>query len=147
VPVVETTTWINAPLERVYGIAKDNRAFPEFMNDVKSLEIVEQDGPRVVSDWVGLVPAFGLKVKWRQEDVWDDAARACAFRQIQGDYDRLDGEWTFSEENGGTRFSSVVNYEYVVPGLGPLVKKVVHGLVVKNLEGVLQAIKDRAEAS
>jgi uncharacterized membrane protein len=69
VPVVETTTWINAPLERVYGIAKDNRAFPEFMNDVKSLEIVEQDGPRVVSDWVGLVPAFGLKVKWRQEDV------------------------------------------------------------------------------
>ncbi len=57
----------------------------------------------------------------------------------------MDGSWTFLEENDGTRFNSVVEYEYNVPTLGPLVKKVIHGIVTKNLENVLEAIKARAE--
>ena len=144
-PTVDTTTWINAPLEKVYAISKDNRSFPEFMKEVKSLDIVEEDGPRIVSDYVGLVPTFGLKIRWRQEDIWDDANHSCKFKQLQGDYDRLEGEWHFREENGGTRFDSTLEYEYVVPTLGPLVKKVIHSLVVKNMDNLLGAIKERAE--
>ncbi len=146
-PTVETTTWIDAPLDRVYGIAKRNEDFPQFMKDVQSLAIVEAEGGRVVSDWVGLVSAFGLKVRWRQEDVWDDSEHVCRFQQIQGDYDKLQGTWTFRDENGGTRFISVVEYEYNVPTIGALVKRVIHGLVVKNLDDTLAAIKKRAESA
>lgn len=146
-PRVESTTWIQAPLERVYAIAKDNRSFPEFMEDVQSLEVVEEEGARVVSDYVGVVSTFGLKVRWRQEDIWDDEAHTCAFRQLKGDYDQLEGIWRFTEENAGTRFESVLDYEYKVPGLGPLVAKVVHNIVVKNVDGILAAIKQRAESS
>ena len=144
-PTVETSVWINAPLDRAYAVAKDNESFPEFMKDVKSLSIVEKEGSRIVSDWVGLVPQFMLKVRWRQEDVWDDTAHTCVFKQLQGDYDRLDGEWRFKEENSGTRFESVVHYEYNVPTLGALVRKVIHGIVVKNMDNVLNSIKARAE--
>ncbi|MGE0002117.1 MAG: type II toxin-antitoxin system RatA family toxin [Fimbriimonadaceae bacterium] len=145
-PTVETTSWIDAPIERVYEIAKQNEDFPDFMDDVRSVTVIERDGPRVVTDWEGVVPTFGLKVKWRQEDVWDDASYRCEFRQLEGDYDAMSGSWQMSEENGGTRFDSVVDYEYKIPGIGPLVTKVVHSLVVKNLAGVLQALKERAEA-
>jgi ribosome-associated toxin RatA of RatAB toxin-antitoxin module len=144
-PTVETTVWINAPIERVYEIAKDSRSFPEFMKDVQSVTPVEQDGNRFVADWVGVVPQFLLKVRWRQEDVWDDQEHVSRFRQVEGDYDRLQGTWTFREENGGTRFDTFLDYEYNVPTLGPLVKKVIHMIVVKNLEGVNEAIKSRAE--
>ncbi|MBS1723745.1 MAG: SRPBCC family protein [Armatimonadetes bacterium] len=144
-PTVETTTWIDAPLERVYSIAKRNEDFPNFMKDVLSLTVVEREGTKTVSDWVGLVSAFGLKVRWRQEDDWDDDGHECRFRQLKGDYDKLEGTWSFKDENGGTRFDSVVDYEYNVPTIGALVKKVIHGLVVKNLEDTLAAIKDRAE--
>lgn len=144
-PTVETTVHIDAPIDKVYAIAKDNESFPEFMKDVASLTIVESAGNRVVSDWVGLIPTFGLKVRWRQEDTWDDARRCCTFKQISGDYDKLDGTWEFVEESGGTRFNSILEYEYKVPGLGPLVAKVVHSIVVKNMDGVLTAIKTRAE--
>lgn len=146
-PTVESTIWVGAPLERVYEIAKDNESFPEFMKDVKSLTVVETDGNRVVSDYVGLIPQFMLKVRWRQEDVWDDENHLCTFRQVSGDYDKLEGTWKFQVENGGTRFDSFLEYEYNVPTLGPLVKKVVHMIVVKNVEGILEAIKARAEAS
>lgn len=144
-PIVETTVHINAPLDKVYEIARDNRSFPEFMKDVKSLEIISSEGPRVVSDWVGLIPTFGLKVRWKQEDVWDDDTHTCVFRQLSGDYDKLEGTWKFVEEDGGTRFDSYLDYEYIVPAVGPLVKKVVHNIVIKNMESVLGAIKERAE--
>lgn len=144
-PTIETSVWVNAPLEKVYAIAKDNRSFPEFMKDVKSLTIIEEDGPRVVSDWVGVVPQFMLKVRWKQEDVWDDATHVCRFKQLEGDYDKMEGTWTFAEKDGGTQFDSFVDYEYNVPTLGPLVKKVIHAIVTKNLEGVLGAIKERSE--
>lgn len=133
-------------MERVYEIAKDNRSFPEFMKDVKSLTVIEEDGPRVVSEYVGVVPQFMLKVRWTQEDVWDDEAHVCTFRQLKGDYDKLEGWWKFKEEAGGTRFDSFLEYEYNVPTLGALVKKVIHGIVVKNVENILEAIKMRAES-
>jgi ribosome-associated toxin RatA of RatAB toxin-antitoxin module len=145
-PSVETSVWINAPIERVYAIAKDNRSFPDFMADVKSLDIVESEGNRVVSDWVGVISAFGIKVRWRQEDIWDDHAYSCAFRQLKGDYDQLQGTWSFKEENGGTRFDSSLDYEYHVPMVGAVIKGVIHKLVIDNMESVLGAIKKRAEA-
>ncbi len=144
-PTVESTVFINAPLERVYEISKDNRSFPEFMKDVKSLTVIEEDGPRVVSEYVGLIPQFMLKVRWTQEDLWDDVTHVCTFRQVKGDYDKLEGTWSFKEENGGTRFDSFLEYEYNVPTLGPLVKKVVHSIVVKNVENILEAIKAKSE--
>lgn len=146
-PTVTTSVFINAPLAKVYAIAQDYDAFPEFMEDVESLRVLERDSGRVVSEWVGRVPAFGLKVRWTQEDHWDDAQLASAFKMLKGDYDKMEGSWRFTEENGGTRFDSVLEYEYVVPGLGPLVGKVIYGLVVKNMEGVLDAIRRRAEAN
>ena len=145
-PTVETTTWINAPIEIVYEIAKDNRSFPEFMKDLDSLTVVSEQGNVIVSDYVGVVSAFNLKVKWQQEDVWDDTAKTCTFRQVKGDYDSMSGLWSFREENGGTRFESTMDYEYSVPGLGPMVGKVIFGLVKKNVQDILDAIRDRAES-
>ncbi len=144
-PTIETSTWINAPIETVYEVAKNNEAFPEFMDDVESLEIVSKTGDTIVSAWVGKISAFGVKVRWTQEDTWDDNSHTCHFKQLKGDYDQMSGIWQFKEVNGGTQFESTLLYEYRVPGLGPLVGKVVYGLVVKNMEGVLNAIKTRAE--
>jgi ribosome-associated toxin RatA of RatAB toxin-antitoxin module len=144
-PTVETTCHIDAPLAKVYEIAKDSRSFPEYMKDVHSVTPIEQSENRFVSDWVGIIPTFGLKVRWRQEDLWDDDAHTCHFKQIKGDYDMMEGVWTFREENGGTRFDQKLDYEYNVPTLGPLIKKVVHNIVIKNLENINEAFKRRAE--
>lgn len=146
-PTVDTTVWIAAPLNKVYEIAKDSRSFPEFMKDVESVTPVENEGNRFVADWVGLIPQFRLKVRWRQEEVWDDATHSSAFKQLKGDYDMLEGTWKFSEENGGTRFEQHLDYEYNVPTLGPLLKKVIYTIVVKNLGSINEAIKARAEGS
>lgn len=142
---VEAKVWINAPLAKVYEIAKDIQSFPSFMAELKSLQVLSSENNKVISEWTGTVSSLGLKVKWTQEDLWHDETHTCTFRQVEGDYDQMEGVWRFSEEKEGTLFESTLRYEYVVPGLGPLVKKVILNIVTKNLEGVLDAIKKKSE--
>jgi ribosome-associated toxin RatA of RatAB toxin-antitoxin module len=145
-PTVETTIWIDAPVAKVYAIAKECERYPEYMKAVDSLTIKERDENRVVADWVGLVTQFNLKVRWTQEDTWDDSTTSSKFRQVKGDYDKMEGTWTFKEENGGTRFDQFLDYEYNIPTLGPLVKKLVLHLFRTQLEAAGEAIKKRSEA-
>lgn len=147
-PTVETSVLIPAPLETIYAIAKDTARYPDYMKEVQSITILEQEaqenGQRVVADWVGVITQFGLKVRWRQEEIWDDAAHASKFHQVQGDYDRMEGTWRFAEEDGGTRFDQSLDYEYNVPTLGPLVKRVIHAVVKSNLEAINVAFAKQA---
>lgn len=145
-PTVETTIWIDAPVEKVYAIAKDSERYPEYMKAVESLVVTSREGSRVVADWVGLITQFNLKVRWTQEEIWDDSTTSSIFSQLKGDYDKMEGTWRFVEENGGTRFDQFLDYEYNVPTLGPLVKKLILHLVKSQLEAASEAIKNRAEA-
>lgn len=144
-PVVQNSVVIQAPLAIVYAIAQDAASYPDFIRDVQSVTVIERDGDRLVCDYVALIPQFLLRVRWRQEEVWDNEARSSKFQQLDGDYDRMSGTWSFTEEGGAVRFDQMLDYEYNVPTLGPLVKKVIQAVVVKNLENIGQAIKARAE--
>lgn len=146
-PTVETSIWIDAPIEKVYAIAKDSESYPEYMKAVESLTVTSREDNRVVADWVGLITQFNLKVRWTQEEIWDDATTSSRFTQLKGDYDKMEGTWKFSQENGGVRFDQFLDYEYNVPTLGPLVKKLILHLVKSQLEAAGEAIKKRAEAS
>jgi len=147
-PRVESTTTINAPRDRVIAVARVNEAFPEYMEDVQSLTVKEtsDDGLRVVSDYVGIVPKFGVKVRWTEEDTWDLAAGVCHFRQLAGDYDQFEGTWTFTDlGDNTTRFDSVLDYRLEIPLVGPLIKSILQKTAQNNLDSMLKAIKGRCE--
>jgi uncharacterized membrane protein len=145
---VELETLIHAPLETVYAVARDVEAFPQFMPDVKSVRILEKsaDGSRTLTEWVAYASQLKLQVKWTEEDLWDNAAHTCRFRQVKGDYDQMEGLWEFLPHPEGTLFRSTLDYELRVPLLGALVQKVIHHLVTQNLQGILDGVKARAEA-
>ncbi len=147
-PRIESSVLINAPRDQVIAVARDNARFPEFMSDLRSLTVLEtsDDGMRVVSEWVGVVPKFGNTIKWTEEDVWDLAAGTCTFRQLEGEYKQFEGVWTFSDAGDDTtRFASVLDYEIEIPLVGPLIKAIVKKAVQDNLDSTLNAIKKRCE--
>jgi uncharacterized membrane protein len=149
-PRVESSIVINAPREKVIGVARDNEKFPEFMGDVQSLKVTEQseDGLRVVSDWVGLVPKFNVKVRWAEEDIWDLEAGTCTFKQLSGDYDQFEGVWTFTAETPETtRFDSVLDYRLEIPLVGGIIKAIIQKTMQNNLDSTLKAVKERCEAA
>jgi ribosome-associated toxin RatA of RatAB toxin-antitoxin module len=149
-PRIELNVEIDAPIDRVYGIARDVEAFPQFMADLQSLTVLERspDESRTVTAWVGIIQAFKMKIKWTQEDLWNAQTHRDDFKMLQGDMDRMEGYWQFEPTGTGrTRFLSVVDYDFNVPMVGPMVKGLVKKLMTENLQSTLEAIKARAEAA
>jgi ribosome-associated toxin RatA of RatAB toxin-antitoxin module len=143
-PIIEVRRVLEAPLEKVIAIAKDVEAYPSFMPDVKSVKVVESsDEGRVQKvEWVGVIKQFAREIRWTQEDRWISPTRV-EFTQIEGDYDKMEGYWEFTETDGSTEFTNVLEYEYRVPLLGALVTKVVEFLVRQNLESIMDGIEKR----
>ena len=140
---VEASTVIRAPLDRVYALAKDVERFPQFMPDLESVSILERTPGGTVTQWVGVVQ--GRKIRWVEEDAWDDARHTCVFRQRSGDFSRYEGSWTFETTPEGTRTALAVEYELDIPLAGPLLSTLVKVLMRKNCESMLAALKGQLE--
>jgi len=140
---------IDGDIEKVYALAREVESFPEFMPDVKSVTVLEQDedGSRVVAEWVGIVKEFKTTVRWVEEDHWDHENKTCDFKLLSGDYKSYSGRWTFREVDGRTRFDSVVDFEYDVPLIGPLIRNLIARKMKENLDNMLAALKRRVEES
>jgi len=144
-PTVKAQVTVEAPLEKVYAIAKDIESFPEFMEDVEEVEILEQTEQRQVSRWVGVVKEFGRKIEWVEEDHWDDEQHVCTFKQIEGDFTAYEGVWTFQSQGDKTAVDLEVTYEYKIPLIGPLIQNLLRKKVQQNCQAMLDAIKRKAE--
>jgi ribosome-associated toxin RatA of RatAB toxin-antitoxin module len=117
------------------------------MPDVKDVKIVERDGSRVVSEWTAYIPDFKMSVKWVEQDLWDDDAKVCDFSLVKGDYSAYSGKWTFTAADGGTKFDSIVDYEYNVPLIGALIQGLVKRKVQENVDQILQSVKKKVEGA
>lgn len=141
---VNASTVIAAPIDDVYAAAKAVETFPEFMPDLESVEVLERSNGNTVSRWVGLVQ--GRKIRWVEEDLWDDRAYRCDFRQREGDFTRYQGTWRFEPVGEGTRTTIDVDFQLDIPLAGALLSNLLKVLMRKNVEGMLSALKTQVEA-
>ncbi len=145
-PDISVTMTVDAPLESVYALAKQIERLPEFDDNLESVTILEREDSRVVSEWVGVVKEFGQKVRWTEEDLWDDAAHACRFKMTRGDFDQYEGHWVFEAAGDAqTQVSLQFTYEYDVPLIGPLIKGILHKKTRESAEGIMKALKALSE--
>lgn len=147
-PRIEQSVTIHAPVAHVYRIARNVEKFPQFMDDLQSLTVLDrsEDGARTTTEWVGLIREFKMNVKWVQEDRWDDATFRDDFVMLRGDMDRMEGFWQFTESDDNvTRFDSMVDYDYNVPLIGPMVKSLIKKKMTDNLQATMDAIKRQSE--
>src|SRR3990170_8414330 len=133
------TTIIRAPLADVYRVAKDVEKFPEFMPDVQSIRVLDRSGGRVTVEWIGVMQ--GRKIRWVEEETWDDAAHQSAFRLVEGDFSKFEGSWCFEVVPAGTQISLALDYEMDLPLAGALLSNLLRMLVRKNLESMLVSLK------
>lgn len=145
-PTVNSEIAVNAPVETVYAIARNIERFPEFMDDVQSVKILEQTPERQVSEWSSIIKEFNRTIRWTEVDYWDDEALTCRWEQLEGDFSKYEGTWEFvAGEDGGTVARLSIDYEYNVPLIGRLIQSIIRKKMQDNVEAMLQAIKLEAE--
>jgi ribosome-associated toxin RatA of RatAB toxin-antitoxin module len=144
-PSVETTVLVEAPLDKVYALSRDIEHFPDFMEDVEQVTILEQTAERQVSRWVGNVKELRRVIRWTEEDFWNDQDHTCVFKQTEGDFTAYGGRWNFVPEGTGTRVTMGLDYEYNVPLVGALIQNILKKKMQANIDAMLAAIKKKAE--
>ncbi len=142
---VEGALLIRAPLEAVYELAKRVEDFPRFMPDLERITVLERRaGVPSVTEWVGIVE--GRRIRWVEEDAWDDARHQCEFRQREGDFERYEGTWAFTPEAGGTRTTIAVDFEFDIPLIGGLLSQLLRVKMRENVEKMLTALQGQLES-
>lgn len=144
-PYVATSIVIDAPAALIYGLAKDQERFPQFMPDVESVTVVERHADRVLTRWKTLIE--DAPIEWLEEDRFDDAALRIEYKLLEGDLDTFEGTWTFAPDGGGTLVTLDVTYDFGVPTLAELIGPTLEKKVRENADMMLAALKTEAEAA
>ncbi len=142
-PYVESTIYINGDPRDVFEIAKDMEKFPQYMKDVEEVNVLEKNGTSQISEWVSNIE--GTPLIWTEEDNFDHEQLKIAYRMIEGDLDKFEGEWIFTPENKGCRVVLGVDYDFGMPSLTELIGPTLQEKVRENSEMMLQGMKDKIE--
>jgi coenzyme Q-binding protein COQ10 len=144
-PYVETSIVIAAPARVVYELAKEQERFPEFMPDVETVTVLERNRERIITRWKTLVEE--APIEWTEEDCFDDDGLRIDYKLIEGDLDKFEGAWTFTQNGDDTHVVLGVDYDFGVPTLAELIGPTLERKVRENSEMMLKGLKGQAERS
>jgi coenzyme Q-binding protein COQ10 len=142
-PYVETSIVIAAPARVVYELAKEQEQFPEFMPDVETVTVLERNRERIITRWKTLVEE--APIEWTEEDRFDDEGLRIDYKLLEGDLDKFEGAWTFTQNGADTHVVLGVDYDFGVPTLAELIGPTLERKVRENSEMMLKGLKGQAE--
>jgi ribosome-associated toxin RatA of RatAB toxin-antitoxin module len=143
-PYVESSIEIKGDIEEVYKIASDMESYPQFMENVNSVEVLKREEDKTITAWVTEVD--GRKLTWRERDIFDFQKNRIYYEQIEGDLKKFSGEWRFAEKDEITEVMLTVDFDFGIPMLAPLLNPILKKKVISNSESMLSAIKQKAES-
>lgn len=142
-PYVEVSLPVQCEPAQAYPFIKDMEKYPEFMPDLVSVTVVERTDGRTVSDWVSNVD--GRLIKWRELDLFDDAAMHIVYKQLAGDLKKFEGEWRLLPLADGTEIRLTVDFDFGIPMIAGLLNPILKKKVRDNSMNMLHCIKEKIE--
>ena len=137
---------IKASAKDVFRTIKNMKEFPNFMPNVKKVEIVEvsPDGQSQISSWE--TELEGASFRWKEKDIFNDTKMTIVYKLIEGDIARFEGEWIIAMiDDKTTRVTLIVNYEIGVEIIEEQLGKIVKEKIRANAKSMLEGIKNKLE--
>lgn len=142
-PYVESKIKIQGSGAKIYDIIKDMAAYPNFMKDLVSVEILERGENYTVSHWVSNVD--GRKIVWTERDTFYPDELKITYAQTDGDLKKMEGQWTIVPQDGGCEVTLAVDFEFGIPMIAGLLNPILKKKVRENSENMLTSIKEQIE--
>lgn len=142
-PYVEVTSFINASPETVYPILKDMEKYPSFMPDLLKVEVMENNPPVTITQWITNVD--GRKLSWIERDEFNDATMTIKYQQLSGDLKKFEGDWSLKKVDQGVEIKLTVDFEFGIPMIAGLLNPILKKKVRQNSENMLLCIKNMVE--
>lgn len=142
-PQVEASVVVQGTPQSVYALAKDMESYPEFMEDVVSIKVIERSPGRTITDWHAKLQ--GKPMRWKEEDLFDDETPHIRYQQVSGDLKKFEGDWFFDAAEGGTKVTLTVDFELGIPMFAAMLNPVAKLVVKSNVESMLRGMKAKLE--
>jgi aromatase len=107
----ENTIHINAPLDLVWDMTNDVESWPTLFTEYAKAEILERDGDKVTFRLTMHPDENGVEWSWVSERTPDRASRTVKAKRVEtGPFEFMNIEWTYAEEDGGTKMHWVQDF-------------------------------------
>lgn len=126
-----------------FKVVENVEAFPDFMPNVNSVTLIEQDTNRKVALWDTTIDDAPLS--WVEEGIYDRERLLVRFRAIEGVFDRFDGYWQVIPTEGGSQVTFELAYEIGLPEIEDIIGPLLRERMIENAESMLAAIERRVE--
>ncbi len=142
-PYVETKTLMKGAGKEIYAIIENMAGYPAFMQDLRSVEILERGEGYTVSHWVSNVD--GRTIAWTERDEFYPQELRNTYRQTDVDLKKMEGEWRITPQQEGCEVLLSVDFEFGIPMIAGLLNPILKKKVRENSENMLRAVKEQIE--
>ena len=134
---------MEAPPERCYEVVLDFERYPEWVADIKHVEVLARDADGRGTKVAFRAAAMGRSTSYTLAYDYAAAPREVSWVLEKGDITRrLDGTYVFEPSEGGTEVTYHLAVELVVP-LPGFIKSRAEGRIISN---ALRELKSRVES-
>jgi ribosome-associated toxin RatA of RatAB toxin-antitoxin module len=141
VPDVKIDQEIRAPIERVWETVVDIERYPDVMDTVRSVRIVEQPSETLRrAAWSILLR--GAILEWEEDERLDHDTYTAVFKQLRGDLEHFDGHWRLVALGPEcTRVVFEVAFEIGIPMLADMLNPAAQRSLHENCTEMLRSIE------
>lgn len=134
----ERTETFEVSAEKIFQVLKDYETYPEFMDGVSRVEVVERNGNKAkVKYHINLIKKFSYVL-----DLVEEGPHKLSWSFDSGDLFKINsGHWSLKENTDGTTdvtYKVDVDFKVMVPGM--VSKK----LIGSNLPSMMQSVLQKA---
>ncbi len=138
-PRVVTTVDLSGLQERdVWPTLVDFERYPELMEDVIEVTILEQEKGTMVTSWEVLLN--GSRFTWTERDTLTEP-NLIEFEQIDGDLEVWQGKWELLRVNGQLSAALTVDFDIGIPSLAEILDPIGERAIRSNCRQMLDAIR------
>ncbi len=142
-PLVEETIEITMDSTELFPIISDFEKYPDIMEDVKKVNILERGDNWSVSEWINEID--GRVIKWVEKDHIKPSENRIDFELVKGDLKTYYGFWQLDKSGSDTKVTLSIYFEFGIPMIAPLIHPLLAKKLRENMKQMLSDLKRRAE--
>ncbi len=131
--------------KKAYALIIDVAQYPEYMDSVDSLDVLEREEDRLVTRWDAQID--GAPIQWvqvllpRKDDLVMD------FEAVEGDFDVFRGQWRVDAAGNEIHLNLTVEYRLGIPVIGEVLGPILREKVEANCRAMLGAIAGQLQVN
>ena len=127
--------------EKAYSEIKNIEKYPDYMESISSIEVLQRDGQSITARWNGSID--GAPLTWIQKNELLDDKQEVHFEALEGDFEIFKGKWSINSHKNKLLLQLEIEYRLGIPVIEDVLGPILSEKIKTNSIAMLEAIAFR----